>query len=133
MNDKRKRVLIVDKDEGVLIALERLLEDEGYDTTTTWSGREALDYAVTEGCEVLVMGDQLPDLSCEQLLREVQRHGAAPVVVVMASAAPRVPAAASYLMSLGATSAVRKRNLGDVVAQVNALSSRAPGVAARAA
>lgn len=131
--NRRKRVLIVDKDEGVLIALERLLEDEGFDTTTTWSAREALDYAVAEGCEVLVMGDQLPDLSCEQFLREVQREGASPVIVVMASAAPRVPAMASYLISLGATSAVRKRNLGEVVEQVKTLSLRASGAAARAA
>ncbi len=131
--NRRNRVLIVDKDERVLIALERLLEDEGFDTTTTWSAREALDYAVSEGCEVLVIGDQLPDLSCEQFLREVQRHGAVPVVVVMASAAPQVPAMTSYLMSLGATSAVRKRNLGDVVEQVKLLSPRVSGAAARAA
>lgn len=131
--NKKRRVLIVDKDEGVLIALERLLEDEGFDTTTTWSAREALEYVVNEGCEVLVIGDQLPDLSCEQFLREAQRQGAPPVVVVLASSAPRVPAMASYLMSLGATSAVRKRNLGEVVEQVKALSARFSGAAARAA
>lgn len=32
------RILIVDDDEDVLIALERLLEGEGYATATAWSG-----------------------------------------------------------------------------------------------
>src|ERR1700746_1391037 len=36
------RILIVDDDEDVLIALERLLEGEGYTTATAWSGKEAL-------------------------------------------------------------------------------------------
>ena len=36
------KILIVDDDEQVLIALERLLEGEGYSTATAWGGREAL-------------------------------------------------------------------------------------------
>jgi len=36
------RILIVDDDKGALIALERLLEGEGYSTVTAWSAREAI-------------------------------------------------------------------------------------------
>ncbi|HYH01214.1 MAG TPA: response regulator [Terriglobales bacterium] len=131
--NRRKRVLIVDKDEGVLISLEHLLEDEGFDTRTTWSAREALEYALSQRCDLLVMGDQLPDLSCEQLLREIQRNSGVPSVLVIASAAPQTPAVASYFMSLGAAGAVRKRNLGEVVDRVKALCSQTPTVAVRAA
>ena len=40
MEDKRVRILIVDDDETVLIALEHLLEDEGYSTVNglEWTG-----------------------------------------------------------------------------------------------
>ena len=39
METQRTTILIVDDDEQVLIELERLLEDQGYNTTTAWSGR----------------------------------------------------------------------------------------------
>ena len=38
----RSRVLIVDNNDDVLNALDKLLTDEGFDTRTTWSGHEAL-------------------------------------------------------------------------------------------
>ena len=43
----RKRILIVDNDEKVLIALERALEQEGYDTETAWTLPDGLE-AISE-------------------------------------------------------------------------------------
>jgi CheY-like chemotaxis protein len=42
MDATEAKILIVDNDEHVLIALERELENEGYRTVTAWSGQEAL-------------------------------------------------------------------------------------------
>src|SRR5205814_3713976 len=41
--EHRPRVLVVDDDESVLTVLNRLLEEAGYETTTAWGGREAIE------------------------------------------------------------------------------------------
>lgn len=120
MNGQRKRALIVDNDEQVLIALERLLEDEEVETVTTWSAEEALRLATSHQFDILLAGDHLPDLSCEELLRELQRSGAGLPVLVLESVASRAPSIASYYISLGANAAVRKWNFGEIVAHVKA-------------
>lgn len=121
MEGRRKRVLVVDGDERVLIALERLLEDESVDTTTTWSALEGLQLVRSGDFDVVLMGDNLPDLSCEQLLREMQRNAIRAAVLVMETASPRVPSIASYFLSLGATATVRKWNLGETLDRVKSL------------
>lgn len=67
------KILIVDDDEDVLIALERMLEGEGYRTVTAWSGREALTLAESGRFDVLLVDEQLGDLEvanlCDELLR----------------------------------------------------------------
>jgi hypothetical protein len=39
MNPTRKRILLADCHEDVLINLEKLLEDAGFETTTAWTAR----------------------------------------------------------------------------------------------
>jgi DNA-binding response OmpR family regulator len=120
MNERRKRVLVVDSDDRMLIAVEQLLEDESVDTTTTWSAVEALRLLRSSDFDVLLMGDYIPDLSCEQFLREVQRNGVPAAVLVMESTAPRTASSASYFLSLGATATVRKWHLGEILERVAA-------------
>lgn len=67
------KILIVDDDEEVLIALERTLEGEGYSTVTAWSGREALILAGPIHFDLLLVDEHLSDMDattlCEELLR----------------------------------------------------------------
>lgn len=133
MQGSRKRVLIVDNDEELLIKLEHLLEDEGLETTTTWSAAEALDLARQCPYDVLVTGDRLMDLKCEELLRELQRAGAAAPVLVLDSAVSQVPSVASYFLSLGAAGTVRRRKLDEVMEKVKRLAVSSARHAARAA
>ena len=44
---RRTRILVVDNDEDVLISLERVLEENGYDTVTTWSVPDGMDLAAS--------------------------------------------------------------------------------------
>jgi DNA-binding response OmpR family regulator len=133
MDGSRKQVLIVDNDEHLLISLEQLLEDEGLHTTTTWSALEALQVVQTQPIDVLVMGDQLLDLKCEELLRELQRNGVTTPVLVLDSAVPQVPSIASYFISMGAVGVVRRKKLDEIMHKVRALASSSAGRAARAA
>ncbi len=49
MKTSRKKVLVADCHEEVLIALEKMLEDAGFDTTTVWTARDALKLVDSAG------------------------------------------------------------------------------------
>lgn len=67
------KILIVDDDEAVLIALERMLEGEGYRTVTAWSGREALTHAASNDFDLVLVDEHLSDVEitilCDELMR----------------------------------------------------------------
>lgn len=68
------RILIVDDDEDVLIALERLLESEGYNTATAWSGKEALDLSRKSRFDLLLVDEHLADVDAAALLEALHHH-----------------------------------------------------------
>jgi CheY-like chemotaxis protein len=68
------RILIVDDDEDVLIALERLLEGEGYNTATAWSGKEALALSQSSKFDLLLVDEHLGDVEIATLWDALQHH-----------------------------------------------------------
>ncbi len=102
----RKQILIVDDDEHVLIALEGLLEDEAYHTTTAWSGEEALRWLKSKPFDLVLLDDCLPDMNSSDILRNIQGMGIRPLVIVM-QARP-LPGALSRFGSLGACAVIGK-------------------------
>ncbi len=79
----KNRVLIVDPDPDVLIMFERLLEDEGYTTVTSWSGRDALQVLEQQRFDLLLISDYLPDISAEDLVWEARDRRSAPPYIIM--------------------------------------------------
>lgn len=67
------KILIVDDDEQVLIELERLLESEGYSTTTAWSRDEALAYSKKWRFDLLLVDEHVGDADSCALLAELKR------------------------------------------------------------
>src|ERR1700758_4220166 len=68
------KILIVDEDEHVLIALERLLESEGYSTATAWGGREALALSEKNRFDLLLVDEHVGDLDGAVLLDGLKRR-----------------------------------------------------------
>src|SRR5215468_425636 len=62
------KILIVDDDEEALIALERLLEEEGYSTVTAWSGREALALSDRSNFDRLLVDEHGADVNFDSWL-----------------------------------------------------------------
>ncbi|MGA7929440.1 MAG: response regulator [Candidatus Sulfotelmatobacter sp.] len=83
-----RRVLIVDHHENVLIALKRLLEEARYDTTTAESGMKALQLLRQGSFDLVLLDDHLPDVSGEEVVRQVRSAGAGTPVVVVQSGTP---------------------------------------------
>jgi len=68
------KILIVDDDEQVLIELERLLESEGYSTSTAWCGHEALAYTEQIQFDVLLVDEDMTHPECSALSVELKRR-----------------------------------------------------------
>ena len=110
-------MLIVDDDERVLILLEGLLEDEGYETMTAWGGREALRRLRSGQFDLIVLDDYLADVTCEEILRQLRKIPARPPVLLMQTAGLTDDAAAEYAR-LGARYFVSKLQPANVAAVV---------------
>jgi CheY-like chemotaxis protein len=70
-DNKRGKVVIADNDEEILLALERLLEDEGYETAVA-SNRNDLTTLSPEQIDLLVLDDYLSDADCIEVLTQLQ-------------------------------------------------------------
>jgi DNA-binding NtrC family response regulator len=117
MRKQRPSVLIVDNDESVLIALQQVLEEEGYETTTVWNVMEALKLMQDKNFDLLLVGDHPPDLNCERVLRLLREGQSWTPCVVMHTVA-RHPFAVEYLEHLGAHGVACKWNYNEVLEEV---------------
>jgi DNA-binding response OmpR family regulator len=82
---KTPKILIVDDDAEVLIALERVLESEGYRTATAWSGREALSLSEKTNFDLLLVAEHLSDFEMNAFLPELTRKQPKAVRLVMST------------------------------------------------
>jgi DNA-binding response OmpR family regulator len=78
----KKSILVIDDDERVLTALECFLENEGYETTTAWSGREAMDLLRSLRFDLVLLDDHLWDMEAEAILKEIRRMAIQPLVML---------------------------------------------------
>jgi len=124
-SEGRKRVLIVDNNERVLRILEELLENEGFDTRTTWSGHEALELLRSQEFDVLLVDDYLPDLHSGDFLNRIGRLPIQPWVVVMQASTPTASHLQHYIW-LGASAVVRKHHLAEVCKAVGSCCADEP-------
>ncbi len=87
-NEERNTILIVDDDKHVLMALEGLFESKGYNTTTAWSGHEAVRLLGSQSFEVVLLDDHLPDLDSGEILEHIAGMEMPPQVIVMQAKPP---------------------------------------------
>ena len=107
MFSSKQNILVLDSDPQFLIALERVLEGEGFNTTTTWDVRQAIALLGSAHFDVLLVGEHPPELKSAELLKRLRsEHQAVPCLVMRPAA--RYPFEAQYLCTLGAYAVVCK-------------------------
>ena|SRR5579884_2924564 len=126
MREARKHILIADTDEEILINLERILQDEGYETATAWSTEQVLKLVESTNVDLILVSEHPPELSCKQVLSFLQHGTANPPCIVMQSAV-RHPFAEQHLLSMGAKATVNKWRNHEVIDAVR--SHVTPGTA----
>ena len=115
-----QKILLVDNDEDVLIALERTLENDGYSTTTALNHEEASKLLTHDTFAVLVLDDCLSDRDSIQVLTELRGAGLAPLVIVTYHRFP-LPQQQEQLRALRVSALVNKRAHTELAHIVNQL------------
>lgn len=67
-----KRILVVDDDEMVLIALGELLKPEGYEVQTVSSGTEALEKLDQKSYDLLMLDVIMPEMDGFELCKKIR-------------------------------------------------------------
>jgi putative sigma-54 modulation protein len=119
MKAQRKKVLVADCHEEVLIALEKVLEDAGFDTTTVWTAKDALRLLDSQGFDLMLVNEYLPDAECEDLLKALRQRAADIPCIVMQPSAPEITDFTAF-QALGAREIVCKyayRHIVEVVSE----------------
>ncbi len=86
-NINKRRVLIVDDDQGVTQMLMMLLAIKGYEVKIASSGRQAIAMAASMDCDLILLDLVLPDLEgfevCRRLKEEKSTHHI-PIIILSA-------------------------------------------------
>ena len=114
MKATRKRILIADCHEDVLIILERIFEDAGFDTTTVWTAQEAVKLADSHPFDLVLVNEYLPDAGCDDVLKALQKSREQTPCIVMQ---PRAPETNDFTRfeALGARDIVCKHRFREIV------------------
>src|SRR5512146_2988552 len=97
VNERKERILIVDFDNELLIQGQILLEDHGFDVTTTWSTREASKLVSSQEFDLMLLGDYLPDAGAREIWSLLRRVPSSTEVAIIQSAHPTLPAICDLL------------------------------------
>jgi DNA-binding response OmpR family regulator len=80
------RILTVEDDERIRMAVKLALEDEGWDVVETATGEEALDAFEAEPADVVLIDIMLPGIDGFEVCRSIRKVGDVPIVMVTARA-----------------------------------------------
>jgi two-component system response regulator RegX3 len=119
-----ERVLVVDDEPSVHEVVRAYLEREGFIVLSAHDGREALRLAEERRPALIVLDLMLPDVSGEEIAREVRRRSDVPILMLTARSAEDDRVAG---LELGADDYLTKPfSPRELVARIKAVLRRAP-------
>jgi DNA-binding response OmpR family regulator len=119
-----ERVLVVDDEPSVHVVVRAYLEREGFVVLSAADGREGLRLAEERRPALIVLDLMLPDVSGEELAREVRRRSDVPILMLTARSAEEDRIAG---LELGADDYLTKPfSARELVARIKAVLRRAP-------
>jgi CheY-like chemotaxis protein len=120
MYENHFRILILDIDQDTLITLEQILEDAGFDTTTTWNQSEAEQLCERRYFDFLIVGDHPPEMDGAMVLRNVEKRGCCGACLVLCSDLRE--SEVKRFRALGAVAVISKQDRPSVLEQVRKCS-----------
>ncbi len=77
------RVLIVEDEKNLAMALEELLRCEGFQTDITYNGVDGLDNALSRIYDLIILDIMLPKMNGMDVLRELRKNGVTSSVLML--------------------------------------------------
>ena len=74
LENKGKRILIVEDDRYNLLYFKKIFQKTSYDIVYAENGKMALDYALNEDFDLVLMDIQLPDIDGYEITRTIKNH-----------------------------------------------------------
>lgn len=78
------KVLIVDDDKNIVNLIKLNFEKEGFETTTAFNGREALDSFRTENPSIVILDVMMPEMDGLETCREIRKTSNVPIIMLTA-------------------------------------------------
>ncbi|HEX5672037.1 MAG TPA: response regulator [Acidimicrobiia bacterium] len=120
-----ERILVVDDDPDILQVVKINLELEGYEVDTAEDGREAVDKAMAEPPQLILLDIMMPRMDGLTALRRIRSHGATGNTSVILLTARGLPEDRVRGLELGADDYITKPfDIGELVARVKAVLRR---------
>ncbi|MBS1258770.1 MAG: Regulatory protein AtoC [Candidatus Scalindua arabica] len=82
---KKPRILLVDDDKNTADGLTKILLQDGYDTSCTYTGKEALNLIESEHFDIVITDMKLPDISGFSIIEKAKKKDV-DIAVVMITA-----------------------------------------------
>ncbi len=123
MDDKKRRVLIVEDDASIAIGLRINLESEGYRVTTAEDGERALMLARKDTPDLIILDVMLPKLNGFEVLDTLRREGHKMPIIVLSAKSGEMDKVTG--LELGAEDYITKPfSLAELLARVRAALRR---------
>jgi DNA-binding response OmpR family regulator len=81
---KQRRALVVDDERAIVEILSNYLQDEGFQVSAASDGAEALQKALAEPFDVILLDLNLPTMSGVEIFKEIRRISDVPILMVTA-------------------------------------------------
>ena len=101
----RCKILILDREEDVLLQLEHVLETAGFDTTVAWHTDAFYRYFAENEYDLYIVGHRPPETDAAEVLKTIAYRNV-PSIVLQGPA--RIPLQEEYFHSLGAHAVLSK-------------------------
>ena len=82
-----KKILVVDDEKSIADIVSFNLKSEGYEVITAYDGQEAINKALTDNPDLIILDVMLPEKDGFQVLKEVRQQIAIPVIMLTAKEA----------------------------------------------
>ncbi|MFC2021781.1 response regulator [Chloroflexota bacterium] len=79
-----KKILVVDDEKRIVDILKAYLERDGYQVSTAYDGRSALELARSNSPDLIILDLMLPEVSGWDVCRELRKESDVPVIMLTA-------------------------------------------------
>src|SRR5260370_40929750 len=128
MGHARQRILLVDDDPGIMVAVKQALTTHGYEMTTATDGLEALAAFERELPELILLDLVMPRCSGLEVCQRIRELAATPIIILSVKGSE---ADIVSVLDLGADDyLVKPFRLAELLARVRAVLRRGTGLVA---